>query len=187
MTRYTTGGSMAGRGMNYNKDRWKGMFAEGEGPGTIHPFGRPPTRQPGASSPFGGGAGSPMSPGMPGAGGGFQGPGVGGDPYSNTDTGGLSDRGGGGGLQTPMTPPYQGPSYNLQTQNTYNTQQQTSNVQNVQNTENSIRQGQQQRAVGKNTLRPVGAQSYGMGQQMIGNPGYAVQQLKMMNALLGLG
>ena len=49
----------------------------------------------------------------------------------------------------------------------------------------AARGGQQRKKIER--MRPFQQKDYGMGEQMIGNPGLAVQQLKMMNSLMGLG
>ena len=65
---------------------------------------------------------------------------------------------------------------------TYN--QQKTNIDNSQTTM-AARGGQQRQKIER--MRPFQQKDYGMGEQMIGNPGLAMQQLKMMNSLMGLG
>tara|TARA_Y100000361_G_scaffold142773_1_gene149123 strand:- start:6758 stop:6910 length:153 start_codon:yes stop_codon:yes gene_type:complete len=49
----------------------------------------------------------------------------------------------------------------------------------------AARGGQQRQKIER--MRPFKQKDYGMGEQMIGDPGLAMQQLKMMNSLMGLG
>lgn len=136
--------------------------------------------------PLGGGGGA-MSPGMPGGG-------------ENTDTGGLtSGPDGGGGFGTGNTwnysPTFGGDTTNITNRNistyrggdrdysrTYN--QQKTNIDNSQTTM-AARGGQKRQKIER--MRPFKQKDYGMGEQMIGDPGLAMQQLKMMNSLMGLG
>tara|TARA_R100000152_G_C6782209_1_gene219034 strand:+ start:11187 stop:11768 length:582 start_codon:yes stop_codon:yes gene_type:complete len=136
--------------------------------------------------PLGGGGGA-MPPGMPGGG-------------ENTDTGGLTsgpDGGGGFGGGQPFyySPTFGGDTTNITNRNistyrggdrdysrTYN--QQKTNIDNSQTTM-AARGGQQRQKIER--MRPFKQKDYGMGEQMIGDPGLAMQQLKMMNSLMGLG
>ena len=118
----------------------------------------------GLSSGPAGSSGQTLSPGMP-SGGGFRPP----SPQPGPPTfspGVMGNR-----------------TYNYRTQSTNN----RFNTSNTQNIDNSIQQSQGERRKMQQRPKPFNQQGYGMGQQMIGNPGYAVQQLKMMNSLLGLG
>lgn len=148
-------------------------------------FGMP--QQPMQLNPSGGMV-SPTSPGMPGTQGGG----------SSVDTGGLTsgpDGGGGFGQPTVYSPTFGGDTTNITNRNistyrggdrdysrTYN--QQRTNIDNSQTTM-AARGGQQRKKIER--MRPFQQKDYGMGEQMIGNPGLAVQQLKMMNSLMGLG
>ena len=135
---------------------------------------------------------------MPPAGGGA---GAGGE---SVDTGGLPsgpEDGAGGGPSpfhyNPITNTTNNRTYNTTTNNrnistyrggdrdysrTYN--QQKTNIDNSQTTM-AARGGQQRQKIER--MRPFQQKDYGMGEQMIGNPGLAMQQLKMMNSLMGLG
>lgn len=118
----------------------------------------------------------------------------------SVDTGGLPSgpgSGGGGFNPTTYSPTFGGDTFNTTTNNrnistyrggdrdysrTYN--QQKTNIDNSQTTM-AARGGQGRKKIER--MRPFQQKDYGMGEQMIGNPGLAVQQLKMMNSLMGLG
>lgn len=117
----------------------------------------------------------------------------------SVDTGGLPSgpgSGGGGFSPTTYSPTFGGDTtnitnrtydnssrnYDMSRRNTYN--QQKTNIDNSQTTM-AARGGQGRKKIER--MRPFQQKDYGMGEQMIGNPGLAVQQLKMMNSLMGLG
>lgn len=152
----------------------------------------------GMPNPAGNSGGYVPAGGMPPAGGGV---GAGGE---SVDTGGLPsgpEGGAGGGPSpfhyNPITNTTNNRTYNTTTNNrnistyrggdrdysrTYN--QQKTNIDNSQTTM-AARGGQQRQKIER--MRPFRQKDYGMGEQMIGNPGLAMQQLKMMNSLMGLG
>ncbi len=154
----------------------------------------------------GGGMGGGMAA-VPGMGGGMPMPPAGGGAGAggeSVDTGGLPSgpEGGAGGGPTPfhfnpITNTTNNRTYNTTTNNrnistyrggdrdysrTYN--QQKTNIDNSQTTM-AARGGQQRQKIER--MRPFKQKDYGMGEQMIGDPGLAMQQLKMMNSLMGLG
>ena len=135
---------------------------------------------------------------MPPAGGGF---GAGG---GSVDTGGLPSgpEGGAGGGPTPFhfnpitnttnidkSRNYDNSysSYHGGNRSTANDYSRTWNKNNIDNSQTTMaaRGGQQRQKIER--MRPFKQKDYGMGEQMIGDPGLAMQQLKMMNSLMGLG